>query len=543
MSVGDEESVRSRWLSVFGDRAALLFFVAVLLAALGLLLWWGRGGWFTFDDWDLLARRTAGSPHDIFFPHYDHWLTLPILLYRFLWWTDGLRSYFPYQVIVVVLHLTAAVLLRAVMRRAGCAAWLSTTVAGTFLFFGTAADTILVGFFMVFIASLVFGLAHLLLADHDGPFDRRDWLGLAAGLAGMLCSGIAVIMVMVVGLATLVRGWRIALMHTAPLAAVYLVWRSAIGTRGKDLPVARPTISQMARFVVVGLRAAFAGIGRLPGSGLALVVVIIVGSVLARARLGPLFRHRAALPLALLAGAPILLAIIATGRAGERPFGLSGGGPEYARQGRYVYLVAAMILPAFAFAADAIFRRWRLVGAAVVLLPILGLPANVRDMRDFRRTYVFVAGERQRILLPPRVPLASALPRSVEPEPFIAPGVTLGWLLDGVRSGRIPEPRPATPDDVATTTLKMAIAETAGPALAANCKMLHRTVQQVIQREQTITVKRGTLVVVYRAPTGGQSRAIRFHVSHRSGTLTLVALAGPLLLLMTPGAPNTTVCT
>ena len=365
--------------------------------------------------------------------------------------TNGLRSYFPFQLTVVVLHLTAAVLLRAVMRRSGCAAWLSTTVAGTFLFFGTAADTILVGFFMVFIASLVFGLAHLLLADHDGPFDRRDWLGLAAGLAGMLCSGIAVIMVIVVGLATLVRGWRIALMHTAPLAAVYLVWRSAIGTRGKDLPVARPTISQMARFVVVGLRAAFAGIGRLPGSGLALVVVIIVGSVLARARLGPLFRHRAALPLALLAGAPILLAIIATGRAGERPFGLSGGGPEYARQGRYVYLVAAMILPAFAFAANAIVRRWRFVGLANALLPLLGLPANVRAA-GLQRATSWRHGTAE-ILLPPRVPCRRT-PRSAQPQPFFAPGVTLGWLLDGVRSGRVPEPGPTTPDAVATTTLK-----------------------------------------------------------------------------------------
>jgi hypothetical protein len=41
--------------------AALACFVAVEVVAFPSLLWWGRGGWFTFDDWDLLSKRTAGS--------------------------------------------------------------------------------------------------------------------------------------------------------------------------------------------------------------------------------------------------------------------------------------------------------------------------------------------------------------------------------------------------------------------------------------------------------------------------------------------------
>ena len=43
--------------------------------------------------------------------------------------------------------------------------------------------------------------------------------------AGLLCSGVAVTMVIVVGIAMLLRrGWRIALLHTAPLGAAYLLW-------------------------------------------------------------------------------------------------------------------------------------------------------------------------------------------------------------------------------------------------------------------------------------------------------------------------------
>ena len=65
----------------------------------------------------------------------------------------------------------------------------------------------------------MFGLVQLLLADHEGPIDRRDWLALLAGLAALMCSGVAIAMVLVVGIAMLLRrGWRIALLQTVPLA-------------------------------------------------------------------------------------------------------------------------------------------------------------------------------------------------------------------------------------------------------------------------------------------------------------------------------------
>src|SRR2546429_5857685 len=47
----------------------------------------------------------------------------------------------------------------------------------------------------------------------------------AGWIRGPLCSSVALTMVGVVGLATLVRrGWRPAVLHTAPLVAVYAIW-------------------------------------------------------------------------------------------------------------------------------------------------------------------------------------------------------------------------------------------------------------------------------------------------------------------------------
>src|SRR5204863_2898946 len=155
--------------------------------------------------------RKIGDLGDLTRPHFGHWVTLPVIAYRLLWWMVGLRSYTPYLLLVIGAHLAVAALLRAVMRRAGISPWLATLGAAALLFFGSGAENVLVAFQVTYAGALAFGLGHLLLADHDGPLDRRDWFGLLAGFAAILCSGVGPTMVLVVGLAVLLRrGWRSA---------------------------------------------------------------------------------------------------------------------------------------------------------------------------------------------------------------------------------------------------------------------------------------------------------------------------------------------
>ena len=45
----------------------------------------------------------------------------------------------------------------------------------------------------------------------------------------------------------------------------------------------------------------------------------------------------------------------------------------------------------------------------------------------------------------PRLALATQVPRSLRPEPNLAPDVTIGWLLDALHSGRLSRPGPARP--------------------------------------------------------------------------------------------------
>ena len=142
------------------------------------------------------------------------------------------------------------------MRRVGVRPWTATIVACVLVFFGAGYQNIIFPFQMTLVGSLVFGLVHLLLASHDGPLDRRDYCGLAAGLAGLMCSGVGVSMVIAVGAAVLIaRGWRLALLHTVPLGAAYVVWYAAIGHVGYNGYRAGP--GQILSFVRTFIAAGF----------------------------------------------------------------------------------------------------------------------------------------------------------------------------------------------------------------------------------------------------------------------------------------------
>ena len=155
------------------------------VVAIEILFDQGSRYWFFGDDWGLLAGRDATDLGDLLRPQNGHWSTIPIVVYRLLFEGFGLHTYAPYQGTVIVLHLSLAVLIRVVMRRAGVGPWLATITASTFVLYGSAEQNIFQSIQMGTMASLVAGFGHLILADRDGPLDRRDWLGLGAGLVSL----------------------------------------------------------------------------------------------------------------------------------------------------------------------------------------------------------------------------------------------------------------------------------------------------------------------------------------------------------------------
>jgi hypothetical protein len=472
-------------------RYALGAFLAIEAVALVVFMDLARHNWFATDEWEFLAGRTGGNLHDLFSPHFDHWVTLPLLYYRALWLVFGLRTYRPYQLSIVVLHLVAALLVWVVMRRIGVRPWTATAAASILVFLGADFLNIVSPFQITIVGSLVFGLVQMLLVTHDEGIGRRDALGLVAGAAALMCSGVGVAMVIAVGCAVLMcRGWRPALLQTVPLGVMYLVWYAAIGHVRPPGSVGYDTkLGDVLEFTQRLFRQTFDAMGHITGVGIVLGIVLVVGLALAWAPLrGAAFRRAAAIPIGLFVGAIAFVGVTAVGRSGI------GDVPEFGN--RYLSIITVLLLPAVGLAADTIMRRWRITIPLVVAALLVGIPGNVNAYANFADNTAIVKQQaqfRQLMLSLPRVPVARQVPRNVVPYPdgftFL---VTIGWLLDGAASGRIPRPAHITAAEQTLDTLRLSFTQTsAGPVRGKHgdvCSVLHAPLRLHLETGQHVVI-------------------------------------------------------
>jgi hypothetical protein len=464
-------------------------FAAVLVGALPLYLVLAHNQWFFLDDWDFLATRKAGSLDDLFRPHNEHWSTLPILEYRALFSLFGLRTYVPYQVVAVVAHLVVAALLWAVMRRAEIHPWIATAAASLFALLGAGNQNIVWAFQIGWTGSLAFGLGQLILSDHDGPIDRRDFAGLVCGAAGLLCTGVAIPMVVAVGFSVLLRrGWRAAAFHVIPLAAAFGLWWLIAG-RG-HYGAAQLDVGRMLSFGWSVVTNTFSKMGQLPGAGVVLALVLVAGLTMAvRDRGSDESRRRLAAPLALLlAGGGSFVLITATGRAALYR-GLSG------IEGRYFHVLSALTLPAIAVAADALARRWRGLLPVALALFLLAIPGNIEDLasRD-EGTGAFALGNPRGLRTLPVVPLAEEVPQDLRIGDA-TPGVTIGWLRALVRSGDLKPFRSAPPNLVAQANTSLALQQRASGQRPGDCQTLVRPLTRTLGAGESFHLRGGPLRV------------------------------------------------
>ena len=500
-------------------RVAMAVFSAVIVFGAVLALVIGRHQWFYLDEWDFLVTRRAGSLHDLLRPHNEHWSTLPILVYRAVWHFVGLRHYWPYQIFVIALHLATAVLIRMVMRRSGVNPWIATAAASLYALLGSGNQNILWAFQIGYVGSVAFGLIHLLLAVHDGPVDRRDWLGLAAGVASLMCSGVAVALVFAVAFAVLLlRGVRLAALHSVPLAVIYLAWWSAIGHHGYgDNGL---TLHRFFAFVRTGITVTFRGMGQGRVVGVALGAILVGGFAFALVQKAQAdIRPRLAIAGGLLIAAAVYLVIGAVGR------------PHLVfkeETNRYVDVTAALTLPAIAVAADVFVRRWKALLPLAVIVFVVGVPGNISAMR--RHGFVD-RGSALTMLTLPRVPMAEKVPRDTRPEPILAHEVTIGWLLDGVASGKIPPPRIDDAGFRANATVILALGQGFSSTLPSPCHTLRSRERRRLVPGQRIGIENGSLSVSLAYANG------RFARTYSRALGDVLVVRAPIAVSFAPAPP------
>jgi hypothetical protein len=416
-------------------RAAVLHY-ASLGAALIFLLWVDREQWFSGDEWDFLVNRGVLGDHalDLWEPHNEHWSTIPILLYRALFSVFGVRTYLPYLLVLVGCQLIVAHLLWRLMLRIGVEPMIATVAGAVFAVLGAGWEILINAFNFTFMMPIALGLLALLLMPERGPFQRRDAYGWICNVIGLLCSGVALTMVLVVGLTAFFRrGWRVALLTVSVPALVYLIW---FGTRGRHarsidqepLPTA---LQQAPAFVWRGLSDAAEGVTGFPGMGSVILVAILVLLAIWTVRSARPSTPSWSVALAMALGAPLFLFLVDLRR--------SGLGVDAAGASRYVYVVVALVTPLVALAATALlagspYRPYVLFGVSTVLLLVC-----VSTLIDNADKYAAFKQENKHRIVAAADLLRSGAPTvSDTPAPEFDPDLQSDDLVALARDGKLP---------------------------------------------------------------------------------------------------------
>jgi hypothetical protein len=507
------------------ERWSARIFGAAVITALPLLLWFGRDHWFFLDDWWVLTRDGLTAPGYLD-DHNGHWVTLLRLDYRLNFELWGLRSYLPYQVPVVLAHLSAAVLLRQVMRRLGVRGWIATAAALAFLFFGSGRENMVFGFQFSLTGSVLCGLAMFLLAEGPRSVTRRDWLALGVGFLGLMTSSVFAPMAVGFGVTTLLRrGVRVAAFYAVPLGAIFVAWYLAYGHEG-----AAPleATGQTFRFAVRMFWATFDALAQ-GGIGALLVGVAAVGLAAAvlRARRAGRWAD-AALPLGLAVGWAAFAALTAAARAN---IGLTADTHD---SGRYLHVGVALLLPLVAAGAEVLARRRVLLGAAVLVPLATGFPGNVDKLTH---TEPFLRGDPGLVFAMAHSPFVDEVPPGTTPPmfgPFDGP-LTTQWLARQAAAGNIPEPEGTDPVRDLNATNWLVLAQAAGPDGQPDCPQLSAPLAATLRSGDQI---RFTGAVTVSVTDGEQASYPRPFISREGSVIN--AQAGPVDVLVRPGTGQPT---
>jgi hypothetical protein len=442
-----------------GRWSARVFAVAVV-AALPLLLWFGRHHWFFLDEWSILAADGV-SEHGYLDGHNGHWITLLRLDYRLNFELWGLRSYLPYQVPAVLGHLASAVLLRQVCRRLGARGWIATATALAFLFFGTGHENMTLGFQISLTGSLICGFALFLLTDGPEAVTRRDWFALAIAVVGLMTSGVFVAILVGFGITTLLRrGVRVAAFYAVPLGAIYLAWYIAYG-RDSAFP-ARFT-GQTVRFFRRLLWGVFDSLAQNGVVGALLLAVAVIGFAAALRRARRFHDWGAAsVPIGLCVAWLTFAGVTALTRERTAAFAIGG---------RLLHVGAALVLPLVAAGAEELARRRLVLGAAALVPLAIGAPGNIDRLSE---TSIFSRTAPQLAYAIAHSPFVDDVPGDLRPlqDSGFHPPATAEWLARQAAAGHIPQPDEPVPLQLELTAtsrlvLRQDVADSAQPACPA----------------------------------------------------------------------------
>jgi hypothetical protein len=392
------------------------------LATVGLLLYVFRKFDFYYDEWDWLDRAGHWTPSDYFVPHGEHWSTVPMLVYKVLLSTVGMRSYLPFLAAMAVTHALGGMVVFAVLRkRGGDVLALALTVL--FLLLGTGAEDLDWAFQIGFDASLLFGLLGVALLHGSEVGRWRRIGGCVALLLGLASSGIGLFYLAAAGVDALLQRdrWR-RIWPVAVGLAAYVVWYEKFGKVGMsgDSPLSLHTLSGLVEYVPTGVATAVAGVFGLSASWGGLVLPLFIGAaVLLYLR----FRPTDSLLWASAVG--LVAQFVVTGMVRVQ------AGTAEATQNRYVTMAAPFVMIIIAVLCARLPQPRRAVPLmAIELVTLVALAGNLLALRtaDHELLPAFKA-QKQELAVVYLFGHAPGTDQNAIPDPGTAPTLTVADYL------------------------------------------------------------------------------------------------------------------
>lgn len=389
------EPLSTRAAIAIAGTAGLISAIVLLRAYRGLI--------FFYDEWDFIQGRRGWNVDAFLAAHNEHLALVPALVFKILFVTAGISSYWPYAVVLVLTHLAAAAALFAVIR-----SWSSNEAAvlGTviMLFLGTGWEVLLWPFEMAITISLAAGLGAILALQRTS---RRGDMAACGLLVVSLASASLGIPLVVGALAMMVgrAGWVRRLYVVAVPAVLWGAWYLNYGhstAKSENIP-------QIPVFVADSGAASFAAVfGMNPEIGRSIMIAAAVATVAALVanRADP---YRISL---VLSAAGVMWALLCLSRFGVQP----PSTPRYVYPGAVFML---LLLAALLGGARITTPRARVIGLVLVTLSLLTNINGIRSGGDLWRGYSAQVGASLGVMTEVR----DHVPADFQPAPVYGPQI------------------------------------------------------------------------------------------------------------------------
>lgn len=373
------------WERARSDDPAFWWSALGLMLAVGaaFLYYETRGTTFWFDEWAWALHRRGSSLWTFLDAYNGHFSLVPVVIYKLLFATAGLRHYGLYRVVVILAQLGCTTLLFVyAQRRVG--GFLAVVAAAVLLFFGPGWQDILWPFQVAWLISIGAGIAALLMLDRGDALGRGAACALTALSLASSGVGVAVAIGVLVDVVFGPRRWRYWWVAVGPLI-LYLLW--SIGyqdtTIAKHGFVVAPDFAWNAAASALGAVLGFGGgiAPALPASGASM--------------------QSWGQPLAVVAALVLLLRIPRLGRSPTRVFALLAAAASFwfltgltrwfissPYESRYLYVGAVFVLLLMVELAAGLRIGWIAKGlvAAVALVALITNIGDLRTGADFLRS-------------------------------------------------------------------------------------------------------------------------------------------------------------